>query len=148
MKEFVTAARDTLGEVDEKSALTFKHDDKEVTFYEPSDGQLALMMAMGRRDMDAKTAGTFISLFFEMMEPETQRYFENRLLDRHDTFNLSGEGGILDIFQYLGEEWGARPTKRPSDYQKSQRSTGRASTGSTRAKASTSSRSRSRASSQ
>lgn len=144
MREFVTAAKDTLGEVDEDSIITFKHDGRDVTFFEPSTGQQAIMLTMGRRDMDKKQAGQFIALFFEMMDEETERYFEGRLMDRRDTFDLDGEGGIMDIFEGLIEEWSGKDTKQPSDYQPPRRATGRASTGGTRAKASTSSRSRSR----
>jgi hypothetical protein len=145
MKEFFTAAQDTANEVDPDSIVTFKHDGRDVTFYQPSDGQLVIMLSLGRRDMDKKAAGTFISLFFELMDEETQRYFENRLLDRNDTFDLSGEGGIFDIWEELVKEWsGGKATKQPSDYQPSRRKTGAASTAPTRR--STSSRSRSAAS--
>ena len=147
MKEFITAAADTLGEVNEEDIITFLHDEREVTFYVPSTGQQAIMLSMARRDMDTKAAGTFISLFFEMMDDETQRYFQTRLMDRLDTFDLDTEGGIFDIFDYLKEQWSGKAKKRPSDFQKSQSTTGPASTGRTRARASTSSRTRSRASS-
>lgn len=148
MKEFLTAARDTIGEVDEDKVLTFKHDERECIFYEPSAGQQAILLSMARRDMDPKSAGTFIALFFEMMDDDTQRYFETRLMDRKDTFDLNSEGGIFDIWEWLAEQWSARPTKQPSDYQPPRRATGRASTATTPARASTSSRSRSRVSSQ
>lgn len=147
MKEFITAAKDTLGEVDEESKITFKHDGRDITFFEPSTGQQAIMLAMGGRTMDVKTMGTFIQLFFEMAEDETARYLQGRLLDRNDTFDVIGEGGIFDLFEALQEEWSARPTREPSESRASRRATGRASTGTTRAKASTSSTSRSRASS-
>ena len=148
MKEFITAAADDLGEVNEDDIIQFKHDGREVTFYVPSTGQQAIMLSMARRDMDVKAAGTFISLFFEMMDDETQRYFQTRLMDREDKgFDLDTEGGIFDLFDYLKEQWSGKAKKQPRDYQKSQSTTGRASTGRTRARASTSSRTRSTASS-
>lgn len=148
MKEFITAAQEDLGEVDENDVIEFKHDKRNVRFFVPSTGQQAIMLSMGGRDMDTKAAGTFISLFFEMADGETQRYFQTRLLDRDDTaFDLDTEGGIFDIFDYLTEQWSGKAKKRPADYQKPQSETGRASTGRTRARASTSSTSRSRASS-
>lgn len=147
MKEFITAARDTLGEVDEETKITFKHDGKELTFFEPSTGQQAIMLSMGGRTMDVRMMGTFIQLFFEMADDDTARYLQGRLLDRNDTFDVSGEGGIFDLWEYITEEWSARPTREQSDSPSPQRATGRASTASTRAKASTSSPSRSRASS-
>lgn len=147
MKEFVTAAKDTLGEVDEETKITFKHDGKELTFFEPSTGQQAIMLSMGGRTMDVRMMGTFIQLFFEMADDDTARYLQGRLLDRNDTFDVSGEGGIFDLWEYITEEWSARPTREQSGSPSSPRATGRASTASTRAKASTSSPSRSRASS-
>jgi hypothetical protein len=147
MKEFVTAAADTLGEVDEESKITFRHDGRDITFFEPSTGQQAIMLAMGGRAMNTKTMGMFIQLFFEMAEDDTARYLQSRLLDRNDTFDIQGEGGMFDLFEALTEEWSARPTREPSDSPSPRRANGRASTGTTRAKASTSSGSRSRASS-
>jgi hypothetical protein len=147
MKEFITAAKDDIGVVNEDEAITFKHDGREVTFYQPSTGQVAIMMAMSGRDMKGKEAGTFINLFFGMMEEDTARYFESRLMDRTDSFDLDSEGGIFDIWTELSEEWSARPTKEPADFQPPQRATGKRSTAPTRAKGSTSSRSRSTASS-
>jgi len=147
MKEFLTAAKDTLGEVDEESKITFKHDGRDITFFEPSTGQQAIMLSMGGRTMDVKTMGTFIQLFFEMADNDTARYLQGRLLDREDTFDVGGEGGIFDLFEAITEEWSARPTREPSDSRSQRRATGRASTASSRVKASTSSGSRTRASS-
>lgn len=150
MREFYTAAKDTLGETTEDDLITFLHDDKEVTFYQPSAGQLAIMsnIMSGNRN-DPVLAANFIQLFFAMMEEEdTLPYFRNRLMDRKDTFDLQGDGGMFDIFTGLVEEWSARPTKQPSDFQPPRRATGRKSTATTRAKGSTSSTSRSRGSSQ
>lgn len=146
MQEFVTAARDTF-EAEPQSEITFMHDDREVTFFEPASGQLAIMMAFGRGKITPMQASTFITLFFSMMDDETKMYFEDRLLDPKDPFDLDTQGGVFDLWEGLTKEWSARPTREPSDYQPPQRATGRASTASTRAKASTSSPSRSRASS-
>lgn len=145
MKEFITAAVDG-GDSEE---IVFVHDGREVRFFVPSTGQQAIMLAMGRRsDMDPRAAGTFISLFFEMADEETQRYFETRLMDREDTgFDLDTEGGMFDLFDYIASQWSPKAPKQPADYQKSQSTTGTGSKAPTRVRASTSSRTRSRASS-
>lgn len=144
MKEFITAARENLGEVNEDDIIAFKHDGREVVFFVPSTGQQAIMLAMGGRDMDKKTAGSFIHLFFEMMDHDTQRYFNTRLMDREDTgFDLDTDAGVFDIFEYLTEQWSGKAKKQPSDYLKPQSTTGRELTANTRVRASTSSRSRS-----
>lgn len=146
MKEFITAA---LEDDVEEETIVFMHDGREVTFYVPSTGQQAIMLAMGRREkMDVRAAGTFISLFFEMASPETQRYLETRLMDREDKkFDMDTEGGVFDLFDYISSQWSPKVSKRPADYQKSQSTTGTASRARTRARASTSSTTRSRASS-
>lgn len=147
MQDFVTAVRDEDEVEDGDESVTFTHDDREVTFFKPSTGQMALMMSMGGRDMDLKTAGNFIALFIEMADEDSQRYFQSRLLERpgkgKKVFDLGSPGGIYDIFEKLGEHWGGKKSKQPSDYARPQSSTGRASTATTRAKAPTRSRSRS-----
>ena len=146
MKEFIAAVKPELID-NPDDEIAFVHEGAEVLFYQPSTGQLAIMMGMGGRAMDVKVAGTFIELFFEMMDDDTQRHFRTRLMDRRDGFDLDSENGIFDIFEALVEEWSGNPTKKPTDFQPPRRATGRKSTATTRVKASTSSTSRSRATS-
>lgn len=136
-----------MGKVDKTQVITTKHDGTEVKFYEPDTGSLAVMMMIANQKMTVQNMGTFIEFIFNLMDEDTQVYFRQRLMDPADAFELNGEGGLMDIFKALTEEWSARPTKEPSDYRPAQRATGRASTASTQAKGSTSSRSRSAASS-
>jgi len=149
MQDFVTAVEEELedGEEAEVESVTFKHDEREVTFFKPSTGQMALMMSMGGREMDLKTAGNFIALFLEMADDDSQRYFQTRLLERPQpgkpVFDLASEGGIYDIFEKLGEHWGGKKSKQPSDYRKPRSGTGKRSTATTPVRARTSSRSRS-----
>jgi hypothetical protein len=147
LKDFIAAAKDDLGDVGEENPITFQHWGTEVTFFEPSDGQQAIMLAMGGRTMDKRAAGTFIQLFIELGDDDTQRYFQDLLMDRKSGFGLSTKGGIFDIWENLMEEWSGKATPPASESPKPRRATGRASTGTTRAKASTSSSSRGRASS-
>ena len=148
MKEFLTAAADDIGEVDEEDKIVFLHDGRELTFFVPSTGQQAIMLAMARRDSDHRAAGTFIQLFFEMADLDTQRYLETRLMDREDrAFDMDTEGGIFDIFDHISSEWSPKAPKQPADYQKSPSATGTASKATTRVRASSSSRTRSRVSS-
>lgn len=147
MKEFVTAAKPTTGKVDKTSIIDTKHDGNDVRFYEPDPGSLAVMAMVSNQKMTVANMGVFIEFIFNCMAPDTQLYFRQRLMDPDDAFGLDGDGGLMDIFKSLTEEWSARPTKSPSGSQPARRATGRASTGATRAKGSTSSISRSRASS-
>jgi hypothetical protein len=145
--EFTTAAREDWAPEDDET-ITFPHDETDVTFYRPTSAQLAILAATSVQGNDSEAAGTYIALFFEMMDSDSQRYFRGRLFDRNDPFDLDGPGGVQEIMEALVEHWSARPTKQPSDYQPPRSSTGKSSTARTRAKASTSSASRRVASSQ
>lgn len=150
MKEFITGYHDDERKKleEELDYIEFQHDGNTVRFFEPSAGQLAIMAnARPRKGSEEKVVGQFISLFFSLMDDDTQDYFNDILMDRVHPFDIDSEGGVMDIFEWLMEEWSGKRSKQPSDYQKSQRAPGRASTGSTRAKGSTSSTTRSRASS-
>lgn len=147
MKDFLASAKPDMSEVSEENAIEFEHWGHPVKFYEPSDGQQVMMLSMGGRQMSNEAAGHFIHLFINLGDDETQRYFRDILLDRESGFGLSTPGGIFDIWEGLMEEWSGKATPPVSDSPKPRRATGRASTGSTRAKASGSSTSRSRASS-
>lgn len=157
MKEFFTREltpkeREDLNGSDR---LQFMHDGTEVVFFYPGPGQLAALLqlssqvrAKGSDNVDPQVLLAYIELFFGLMDAPSQRYFRTRLLDRTDPFELDSEGGVNEILNALIEDWTAgRPTKESRGSQPSRRATGKGSTATTRAKASTSSPSRSRASS-
>lgn len=129
MKEFVTAVKAT-AEDDEAIAgqpVHIKVDDREVTFSPATTGQIAILLA-GTADSSSTVQGiaSSINFFFALLEnPDDVRYFKTRLLSRKDPFDTEQ---ITDIVEYLVEEWTARPTKQPSDFQPSQQSDGRKST--------------------
>lgn len=146
MKEFTTAVRSEEDAEDDVS-LSFLHDGREVHFYEPSAGQLAIMSTLSSNSKDREGIRTLISFFFSVMDEETRDYFYDRLMDRNDSFDIDTDGGVLDLFEYMMEEWSGKATKQPSDYRQPRSRTGTSSTAKSQAKGSTSSRSRSRASS-
>lgn len=147
MKDFLASAKPDFAEISEENAISFEHWGTPVKFYEPSDGQQVMMLSMGGRQMTTEAAGNFIHLFINLGDDETQRYLKEILLDRESGFGLNTEGGIFDIWEGLMEEWSGKATEPVSDSPVSPRGTGRASTASSRAKASGSSASRSRVSS-
>ena len=141
MREFATAAREReAGE--ERETVTWLHDGTEVTFLQPTATQMIIMAASAVADDDFAQAGNFLALFFELCDQPTRRHFRHRLFDSEDDFDIDGEGGVGDLMEALLEHWSGRPTKQPSDYRPSQSRTGRTSTATTRAKASTSSATR------
>jgi hypothetical protein len=150
MKDFTTKKS---GQPKRKSqhkgeAITFKHDGREVTFYQPNTSQLAILMMSVRQDqMDANRASAFMTLMFELMDRDTRRYFEDRMMDLEDDFEIDSEGGLMDIYIELIKEWSGRPTEQPTASPKKRSATGSSSTVRTRARASTSNASPSTASS-
>lgn len=148
IKKFVTAAADSITEVDPDDVVEIDLDDRIIAFYRPSAAQAAIMMTAGRNPNDAEQVRLFMTLFLELMDEEDARYIEGRLLSRRDPFDLDSEGGLFDMWEHLTESWSGKASKQPADYQKPRRATGKSSTATTRAKASTSSGSRGRASSQ
>ena len=146
MKDFIAAVRDEDEDEVVEEGTTFKHWDTDVTFFQPSEDQFLMMLAMGGRTMNTKQIGNFIHLFIELGDDSTQRYFQDLLMDRKSGFTVTGEGGLFDIWEELVEEWSGKDSEKQSDSPAPRRATGRASTAPTRAKASGSSRSRSTAS--
>lgn len=150
MREFVTAAmKEGEDYRHEQDSITFTHDEREVTFFEPSSAQAALMASVrASREVGLREVQILMNFFFGLMDEQTSDYFEGRMMDPRDPLaDLDAEGGMNDILDFLFEEWSGKAPKQPSDYQSSRKQTGRSSTGNTRGKASTSSTSRSRASS-
>jgi len=147
VQEFITAARDNF-QVEESETHVIMLDGREITLYEPNTSQGALMLTFVRGEMTPEKVAQFMTLFFSFIHKDDRTYIEDRLMDVEDPFKLDSEGGLLDIFFWLMEQIeGGRPPVEPTDYQPSRRATGQRSTATTRAKVSTSSPSRSRASS-
>lgn len=142
MKEFTTAveAHDS-----EEDAVHFLHKSAEApegfecVFYEPSEGQFLMMLAMGGRSMKKESIGHFIQLFIELGDDETQKYFHDLLMVRRSGFKVKGPGGIFDIWEYLVEQWSGKDGELPADSHSPALETGPASTA--RSRRSTSSRS-------
>lgn len=150
MHEFVTAAKKDGAQRQETSEpISFLHDGREVTFYEPTSAQLVMMSTLrASRDPSMREITTLMNFFFGMMDEDTADYFQDRMMDPTDILSdIEAEGGMIDVMDYLMTEWSGKVEKQPSDFQPSRKATGRSSTASSRAKGSTSSRSRSTASS-
>ena len=143
MKEFIKAAKDDDNIVDDGEKTTFPHWGRDVTFYQPSDGQQLMMLAMGGRGMSKEAAGRFIQLFIELGDDDTQQYFHDLMMDRNSGFDLKSEGGLFDVWEALMEEWSGKDSEKPSASRNSPSATGKGSTAPSRRRASTSSVSRS-----
>lgn len=128
IKEFTTSAKaaadDDTGALGKPIQVTV--DEREVTFYPPTEGQLAVFFA-GASDSSSQVnaVASTINFFFSLLDDDDIRYFKVRLFNRKDPFDAEN---IVEIVEYVIGEWSARPTKQPSDFMPSQSNTGRTST--------------------
>lgn len=135
MKEFVTAVQDVEHEdgreerilaLMEKEGVSreeaevidsrgmpveFKLDGRAMKAYPLADGQLAFMMAaLGRGQSSDQRFAAIINIMLESLEGDDRDYLEGRLLSGDPKKRLPIKQ-IEEIFEYLVEEWFARPTQ-------------------------------------
>lgn len=99
---------------------------KWVKFEAPDTSHLILMSALleGAKD-DKRQAEILINWFFQMMEPSDRRYFQARLFDSKDKFDL---GIIAEVIDELMGRWSdGRPTQRSSASSDSPKTAGKKS---------------------
>lgn len=118
MKEFKSAVVEEItegSEGTEEHFVEFKVDDRVLRSYTPHEGQLTFMLAaLGRgQSTDAKYA-SIINLMMSTLRGEDADYMEGRLLERDPAKRLQMPM-LEEIFEYLVQEWFARPTQPPSD---------------------------------
>lgn len=119
MREFVTAVEEVVTEDSgtpvEEQYTEFKLDDRVMRAYQPTDGQLAFMLAaMGRGQSNDQRFASIINIMISSLRDEDADYLEGRLLSRDPKDRLP-VSQIEQIFEYLVEEWFGRPTQQPSD---------------------------------
>lgn len=128
MKEFISAVKDVLtedeGQKVEDQYIEFKLDDRVLRAYTPTEGQLTFMLAaMGRGQSADSRFASIINIMMETLRDEDKDWFEGRLLTRNPKERLS-ISTVESIFEYLVEEWFARPTQPSSDSAESSQSDG------------------------
>lgn len=124
MREFKTAAKQELTDDD---YLKFKVDDVEVVSVRPTEGQLVMLMAAEAseiRSNDSRMAAT-IDFALSVFDEDSRRYLGHRLLASEDPFGLDN---LLEILQWVIEEWSNHPTKPSSDSTSSSENGGTSST--------------------
>jgi hypothetical protein len=138
VKEFIIAAKEqTEGEPE---TLEFKVDGTVLVCYPPSEGQLVLIMAAmsGVYNTEGEQAAIIINFLISLLNEDGSRYVQRRLMDRKDEFGFEN---VMQILEYIVEEWTANPTKLLSGSTSSPDSIGGKSTENVRVKAPTRSRS-------
>ena len=125
MKQFGTAARRGIAAVNNPADVVFQWERGEdvyvdMTAHAPTSGQIALFL----RDQGRGVSGvrSMFELLSAVLDDTDYDIIEDQLRDGLDI------GVIVELVQYLTEEWSARPTQPPSDSQSSQTTTGLPST--------------------
>ena len=120
MKEFISAVEEVLTEEEtgkpaEEQYVEFKIDGRVLHSYPPTEGQLAFMLAsLGRGQTNDRRLAAIINIVLSSLRGEDTDYFEQRLLTR-DPVQRIGLDMIEQVFEFLIEEWFARPTQPSSD---------------------------------
>lgn len=108
----------------EEGVIPFKVDDRVLKAYPPTDGQLAFMLAaLGRGQSQDQRFAAIINIMLSALRGEDQDYLEGRLLTRDPKQRIPVKK-LEEIFEYLTEEWFARPTQPPSGSAASQQTDG------------------------
>lgn len=119
MLEFDTAIQEV---VDDAKSLEVKVDGRKIKVYQPSDGQLAMLLAtIGRGSSEVDKIAGAINFFCAVLEDADSLWIETRLLDRRDPFGIDE---VQRIMEALIEEWSGRPTQPLSVSSPSPESTG------------------------
>jgi len=144
MQQFKTASRRGEGAVKNPVDITFEFEVREDEFVEmtarpPTTGQLALFFA---HQYDTGTGGVRAMFDFlsAVLDDRSYAIVEDQL---HDGLDVAV---VIEMVQYLTEQWSSRPTKPAAASAGSRRSTGARSTAKRLAAASTTSDSTSTAS--
>jgi hypothetical protein len=109
VREFKSAARAAATGED---TIEFKMDDDVFRATRPSEGQLAMVMAViGDYASTEEQMATIINFYVAMLDDPSRKLAKRRLLmDR--TMDVLD---VMEHIQFLVEEWSTHPTKRSSD---------------------------------
>lgn len=126
IKEFVTAVDEAFPDGEESKSKTLLLDGEELTYFDPSEGQMLMYMAQtGRHSTNSARVAAIINFFMELFDEASREHLTGRLMDRDDAFGVSM---IEEMLESLTEEWTGRPTQSPAASTQSPRNGGRKST--------------------
>ena len=138
-KSFGLAAREAVGDVDDRLPFNFEGTEEQLYAYLPQSGQLVLLLgALNDYAADQERAAVVLDVFWSLLEEETANLLRRRLRDRQDSFGLAD---VMAIVQWIVEEAAARPTESSLASLPSRATSGHLSTGGAPRKASSRSRS-------
>ena len=99
-------------EIDDGEPIPFKVDGRELHAYPLAPGQLVFMLAsLGRGQSSDQRFAAIINIMLSSLRGDDADYLEQRLLESDPKKRLKVPV-IEQIFEYLTEEWFARPTQQ------------------------------------
>lgn len=102
-------------EVESEDYVEFDLDGRIMRAYHPNEGQLAFMLAaLGRGQTKEGRFSSILNIMFESLRDDDKDHLESRMLSRDPKHRLPMKQ-IEGIFEFLTEEWFARPTQQSSD---------------------------------
>lgn len=114
---------------------------REIELEYPGSGQVIYMTAaLASTEGDITQVGEVVQFLYHLVTDEDAAYIKGKLLDRKSGFD--GDT-VIELIEYITEEWSSRPTRNASGSSQSRSRTGASSTGGARRRASTPSTSRS-----
>jgi len=131
MKQFKTAAKAS-SVMENPVPVEFAINDTEYVANPPNSGQLTLFMAAQASGDGGEIALAMLELLVVILGDEQYIEFENGLKDGTIEMEM-----VMDIIEFLTEEWSTRPTPSVSVSSQRRAATGKRSTAKPRKKAST-----------
>jgi hypothetical protein len=127
LREFVTAVQKAdEGEGSQEEPLVFNLDGHEMRAYKPTEGQYALLvMSLGRHANNLDRFAGMIDFFIQVLDEDSERYVVDRMMNRDQIIPLEK---IVEMLEWMVEEWGGRPFQSSSGSTTSQPKGGKKST--------------------
>jgi len=136
VKQFTTAARRGTSALPDATPVEFEYEVRDGEFvtmhaHPPTTGQLALFVSDQATKGGMGSITAMLELFMVVLDEKDYEIIKDQL---HDGLDLEV---ITEIFSWLMEEWGLRPTRPSSGLSPSRRTNGQRSTARRRAAVST-----------
>lgn len=107
MKEFTTALKAVTEPED--APMSFSIDGHELHAYQPTDGQLAMLLSsVGRHTSTETRVAGVVDFFVAVMDDPSATYVVERLLSRSDPLGIDQ---VQEVMEWMVEEWTGRPTQ-------------------------------------
>lgn len=113
IKQFGSAVKEADKNVDAQPPIKVKIVERTISIHFPGTGQ-ATYLAMAVADIDPEdiiSIGRLINFVASMIDEDDRGYFRSCLLDTKVDFEAEH---VMELAEYVVEQWSNRPTEKPS----------------------------------